>query len=278
MSLATQTIGVGRTARGLRRLNQVDLAALAARLGTLGVVAALWQVFAGGPRSVLPADVVGRPSSILASLWHLVVDGQFFSSLGLTALSVCYALVLAVPIGVGLGLLTTIRPIGWLLQPLVNLTYAIPKVGLVTLYVLLLGTHPDTHVALVLSQILFVFYYATRQAILELDPGVVTALRLMGASRLKLVCSLALRAALPHLLAAIRLCVPLAFATEIFAELRAPTSSGLGVLLQNLITAGDGAAAMAIMLCTALIGYLLDLVIGRRLRAYTTSIGVGLPT
>lgn len=254
-----------------RRLTAV----IAVRICAAAVVLAAWQVFAGGPDSVLPANAVSRPSSVAVALGHLAANGQLFSGLGTTALSVLYSMVLGALVGTVLAVVTW-TPFGrWLLDPLVTILYAIPKVGMISLYIIVLGIATATHVALVTSAVLFIYYYAMRQALDELDQDRLVALRLMGAGRLRVLRSLVVMSALPQLFSATRIALPLAFATEIFAELQVPTSSGLGVSLQLFSENLDASGAVAVMLFVVLVAYLLDVAVGGALRRYVRSVGLG---
>jgi sulfonate transport system permease protein len=242
----------------------------------------LWQIFAGGPKSLLPTDAISRPSSVFVAFWQLVTDGKIFLALFSTMLSVLYSMLLSVPIGTGLAILTASRFGRWAFQPLVTVGYAIPKIGLISFFIIFLGIKTQTHVALVVSAATFPYFFAVRQALEEIDRDRLLTFKLMGAKRLKILRSFTLRSAIPHLFAATRIALPLAFGVEIFAELRVPTattftssSAGLGVLLSTFSSNLDSAGAMAVLFFACLIGYLIDVVIGGGLRKYTRSIGVG---
>jgi NitT/TauT family transport system permease protein len=248
--------------RWVRRPGRRSLSVAAARLLTAFAVLLIWQY---APQGVVPTIAVSRPLAIARSFGHLVAAGELFSGTWATAEQVLYSLVLGALIGVVLAILTWARIGRWLLGPLISASYAIPKVGLISFYILLLGVDTKAHVVFVTGFVLFAYYFAVRDAFEDLDHDKLTALRLMGASRLALFRVYVLPSAVPYLFTATRIAVPLAFASEVFAELEMPTATGL-----------DASTSMAIALFIVLIGYLLDLVIGARLRRYTESIGTGL--
>jgi NitT/TauT family transport system permease protein len=255
-----------------------DYLTVAVRLAVLFLVLLLWQVSAGGPKSFLPEIVVSKPTTIWIKFWQLIFDGQLFRALGSTGLSVIYAILIGAAIGIALAALTAV-PVGrWLLEPLVTVTYAIPKVGLIPLYIILLGLNARAHVALVTSATLFVYYFSARQALEEVDRNQLVALRLMGAGPIKVSTALYLQSAIPQLLTATRIALPLAFATEIFAELQVPAASGLGVLMDNFSQAGlqslDSSGVVAVIVFVVLVAYLLDVVLGGWLRSYTARVGM----
>jgi NitT/TauT family transport system permease protein len=260
--------------RAARRFpNRLSLAIGAARLGTVIVLLAVWQL---APGSVIPTIAVSRPLDVARSLGHLISTGVLFSSTWVTAEQVLYALLFGAPIGVALAIITSVRPGRWLLGPLISAGYAIPKVGLISFYILLLGVDTKAHVVFVVGFVLFAYYFAVRDAFDDLDRDKVTALRLMGAGPFTLLRVFVLPSAVPQLFTATRIAVPLAFASQVFAELEMPTAKGLGVLLQDSTNSLDIPTGVAVALFIVLIGYLLDLFIGARLRRYTESLGTGL--
>jgi NitT/TauT family transport system permease protein len=249
-----------------------------ARIGFLVVILILWQVFAGGPKSALPKNVVGQPSSVWRTFWQLVGNDQLLSALGATLENFALGLIIAAPIGIAIGMFTSTRIGKWLLEPALTMLYAIPKVALITLYVLILGIGTKSHVWLVISAAVFVYYFAAEQAIRDLDHDRIVRLRLMGAGPVKVGTAYILPAAIPALLAATRIAIPLAFTAEIFAELKIPASTGLGVLLTNYEQFLNGAGTMAIFLFIVAIAYAFDLITAFVLNRYTRSIGFGAQT
>ena len=255
-----------------RILNRRVLILWSLRLAVAAVIIVLWQL---APASLVPAVAVGRPGGVVASIWHLITSGQIFSAFGSTALTIAYSIVIGAPAGALLAILTSLPGLRWVLQPIVNVTYAIPKVALITLYILFLGVSVRTHVLFVVTAVVFIYYFSVRQSLDEIDQSRLTALRLMGAGWVKVTTSLLIPSSIPQLLAATRIALPLAFVSEIFAELRVPTSSGLGVLLNTDATNLDGASSMAMLLIITLIAYLLDVFLRGRLQSFTESNGVG---
>lgn len=249
-----------------------DLSAWAARAAAVAAVAAIWQLL---PDSVVPVYAVGRPIAIAGELWRLIAIGEISSQGTSTTLNVAAGLAIGAPIGIGLAVASWFRPVGWVLAPMITLTNATPKVGLLTLYVLLLGIGDPSHVALVVSFVTFVFFFNTQQALRELDQPTLVALELLGASRLSLIWKFVLPSAVPHLLAAFRVAAPLAYASEVFAEIQIPAYRGLGGLLAKYSTALNAEASMAVLVLVALVGYLLDMVILARLKRYTEMTGTG---
>jgi NitT/TauT family transport system permease protein len=242
------------------------------RLAVVAVIIVAWEL---APANVVPAVAVGRPGGVIASIWNLITSGQIFSAFGNTALTIVYAIVIGAPAGALLAILTSLPVVRWVLEPIISVAYAIPKVALITLYILFLGVSVRTHVLFVVTAVIFIYYFAVHQSLEEIDQSRLTALRLMGASWVKVTTSFLIPSSVPQLFAATRIALPLAFVSEIFAELRVPTSSGLGVLLNTDATNLDGASSMAMLLIITLIAYLLDVFLRARLQNFAASTGVG---
>jgi ABC-type nitrate/sulfonate/bicarbonate transport system permease component len=242
-----------------------------AQLLVIAFVILLWQVSSS---SLVPPEAVSRPGPVVEKFWTLLTNGQLALATGDTMLAVIYAVAISAPLGTLLAVTATNRILGWFLEPIMTVAFAVPKVGLISLYIVILGVNTQSHVALVVSAIMFVYYYAVRQGLAELDKATLNSLQLMGAGRVKVFWSLVLPSATPHLLGATRVALPLAFASEIFAELRVPTR-GLGVLLGNFTYSTSAAQSVAVAIFICAIAYIVDIVIGRRLRRYSRQTGLG---
>jgi ABC-type nitrate/sulfonate/bicarbonate transport system permease component len=130
---------------------------------------------------------------------------------------------------------------------------------------------------LAVLSVVFLYYFAMRQAIGDADQDKVTALRLMGAGRARIIRLLTLPEATPHLLGATRSALPIGFAAVVFAEIRvSATSSGLGQLLERYIGQLDGNGSVAVVVLIGIVGFLLDLLIGRRIVRFTRDTGTGI--
>jgi ABC-type nitrate/sulfonate/bicarbonate transport system permease component len=243
------------------------------RIGIVAVICAFWQL---SPNSVVPADAVGKPTGVAEGLWNLTRTGALPSALGWTLLTACYALVIGAVAGLAVGTICSTKVGRWLLQPAVTMIYAIPKVGLLSVYVILLGVGRSAHVALVVSAVLFVYLYGIQQGIDDVSADQLNAMRGMGASSIKVFWSLTLPSAVPQLLGATRIALPLALTSEIFAELREPTVNGLGTLLADSSQDLQGADATAVLIVTVVVAYVLDIFLQRQVHGYTHLTGTGM--
>jgi sulfonate transport system permease protein len=236
---------------------------------------ALWQAGSGGPGALIPEIALSRPSDIASSLGRLIANGAIFGALGSTLTALALALVTSIPIAAVLALLTMTRAGEWILGPIVTILYAVPKVGLITVFILMAGFSTRTHVLLVASTAMFVYYYSLQQALRDLDQRVVRSLRLFGASRLQIAYMYVLRAISPSVVVATRVAIPMAFGFEVFAELRVPTASGLGVMLDQYTQNLQPGPAMAVLVFIIVIACVIDALLGYWAARYAKRVGVG---
>jgi NitT/TauT family transport system permease protein len=243
------------------------------RIAIVAVICVFWQL---APNSIVPADAVGKPAGVAAGLWNLTRTCALPSALGWTLLTAGYALALGAVLGVIVGTVCSTKIGRWLLQPAVTVVYAIPKVGLIAVYVILLGVGRSAHVALVVSAVLFVYLYGIQQGIDDVSKDQLSAMRGMGANSIKVFWSLTLPSAVPQLLGATRIALPLALTSEIFAELREPTVNGLGTLLADSSQDLQGADATAVLIVTVVVAYVLDMLVQTQVHGYTQLTGTGM--
>ena len=271
-----------------RRVTRQNGPAAAGRAGVLGylarhsvawtrvaaavVVVVVWQAL---PQSVLPDYVFGKPWNVVVALGNLIASGQIFTATGSTLLTTLLGVVIGAPIGVAFALLAEVPVLKWVLEPWGNLIYGIPKIGLVSLLILWVGLSSSAQVMLVLLSVIFVYYFAAKQGLAEIDQRRVTAFKLMGAGRVKIVRSLYLGSIAPHLIGATRLALPLGFGTAIFGELRVPTSGNLGRLLDQYALSLNGAGAIAVVLAVGIVAFAIDVGARAGLSYYSRLVGTG---
>ena len=128
--------------------------------------------------------------------------------------------------------------------------YALPKIALAPLFVILLGVDMSSKVALVAITVFFLVLTSTIDGVREVDRDMVSALRLMGATRIEIVRKVLIWAALPWIFTGMRIAVRYAFTATLLAELIA-ANRGLGFLIElnsgNFNTTGAYAAIVVLV-------------------------------
>ncbi len=221
---------------------------------------AIWQWL---PPSVIPVDLTSRPTEVVSRLVELFTSGEVLNDLWATTKQVLIGTIIGGTAGVLLALFSLAIPrhVRLVVNPVVEIGYSIPKPVLISLFILWLGIDDGTKIALVVSFVFFIFYFNAREGLASVSHAPVEALALMGASRLQIWRLYYLPALRQHLVAALRLALPLAYSAAVFADLTVSGREGLGVLINRAFAAVDPAGVLAIVLLIGIIGVVIDVIL-----------------
>lgn len=118
------------------------------------------------------------------------------------------------------------------LSPIFSLLYPIPALGWLPLFMLWIGINELLPIAIIFMCSFFPVLYNTITGVRNVDKSYVQAARTLGASDLRILCTVILPLALPNIFTGLRLEAGMAWRTIIAAEMVAiPT--GLGALLMR---------------------------------------------
>jgi NitT/TauT family transport system permease protein len=205
---------------------------LSEHLGSISAVSTvmvvfLWEIFG---RQVNPL-FLSYPSAIAWAFWQILASGEFqrqaLVSLQVFAVGLGAALVL----GIGLGLLMgRYRLAEYLLDPYVYAFDATPRVALIPILLLWFGLGMPSRIAIVFLSGLFPVLMNTFSGVRTVSAGLVEVGRAYGASEKELFSKIILPAALPFIMAGIRLAIGRALIGIITAEMFTAVT-GLGALL-----------------------------------------------
>jgi NitT/TauT family transport system permease protein len=187
----------------------------------------LWEIFG---RQVNPL-FLSYPSAIALAFWKVLASGEFqrqaLVSLQVFAVGLSAALIL----GIGLGLLMgRYRMAEYLLDPYVYAFDATPRVALIPILLLWFGLGIPSRVAIVFLSGLFPVLMNTFSGVRTVSAGLVEVGRAYGASERELFAKIILPAALPFIMAGVRLAIGRALIGIITAEMFTAVT-GLGALL-----------------------------------------------
>jgi ABC-type nitrate/sulfonate/bicarbonate transport system permease component len=139
------------------------------------------------------------------------------------------AFVIAVPIGVAMGLS---RTIGGLLDPPLELLRPIPPIAVIPLAILWFGIGELSKVWVIAYGAFFPILLNTMAGFREVERAHVRAAQALGAKRYHIFRDVVLRSALPFVVVGARLGMSMAFIVLVAAELIA-SSSGLGYMISD---------------------------------------------
>lgn len=197
-----------------------------------GVVAALfagWKLLALGPAG----DVLPQPEAAVAAFVRQLGEPAFWGHVRASSLRAVAAMAiawgLAFPMGVLMGSLPRLDAI---LAPFVFLTYPIPKIVLLPVFLLLLGLGEASRVAMICLILAYQILVTTRDGVRTVNPKYLDTVYSLGGTYRHVLRHVLIPAALPHGFTALRLGTGVAVAVLFFVESFA-TQEGLGWFIMD---------------------------------------------
>ncbi len=222
----------------------------------LALFVVVWELF--GRAGVVREEFLPPASTVLLRLAQLAGDAGFVADVVATALAWLIALGIATAIAVPLGLvLGTVPVVAAATRTLVELLRPVPSVALIPLVVVVLGTGPETKIALAVYAAVWPLLFNTVYAMSEVDPLLTDTARSFRMSPTRRLLTVALPHAAPFVLTGVRISAAIALIVLISTELLTGSSGGLG---QFIFLAGSGGGRMDVVLAgtvtAGLLGYL----------------------
>lgn len=183
----------------------------------------IWQILAW----VIDRPILPPPSRVLP-IFFVSVFGDlglhFLASAGRVLAAVGISVIIAVPVGLGLGQVPRLNRI---FAPLIAITYPIPKIVFLPVIYVLLGITDVSKVFLIALIIFFQILVVVRDEAANLQSELILSVRSLGAGRRALFRYVYFPASLPAVLTALRVSVGTAVAVLFIAE-QSLTTYGLG--------------------------------------------------
>lgn len=201
-------------------------------LATVAVLVGLLEaaVRAGAVnRALVPA-----PSTVVQKLVALVGAGEVLRPLGETLALLALAYVGACAVAVALGLL--MGRFAWvhgLLEPLVEVLRPLPKPALLPPLILFLGIGAEMKLTIIGLGVFFPVLVNTVQGVRGTEPVLLDMARTFGHGRARTLLTVVLPAALPMVLAGMRVSLGLGLVLVVIAEMMAGTG-GVGYLILDM--------------------------------------------
>src|SRR5579862_9084368 len=219
-----------RPLRSVRRLPaQKDwptLAILAAQVGILAGLIALWQ--AAADHGWIDGFFWSKPSEIFATLVKFFAAGDAWTDIGFTFRSTIFGFFLGTTCGSLLGLsFWWSRDSVAIVQPYIICFEALPKLALAPLVILVFGMGLASKVAIAVALTLVVSTLTTYAGVKAVDPDSERLFYSLGASRLQVFRKLVIPAVLPWTISVLRVNIGLALTGAIVGEFIA-SQHGLG--------------------------------------------------
>ncbi|MEW2354699.1 ABC transporter permease [Spirillospora sp. NPDC029432] len=255
--MATEPAGGAGTARG-------GPAALLPPAAGVALLLLVWEV---APRLGLVRPTSVPPfSEVLGEIGAVLTDPAFGSEVAGSAYRWGLGFALAVLIGVPLGVvMARSRLVRHAVEPVLTMSYPVPKVALTLILVLLFGAGTTSRVIIVVLACLIPIVIASFHGAGAVEPWLVWSARGLGGGRIGTLARVVLPAALPQILSGVRMAIGVSIFALMAAELMI-RQSGIGAYLFTYYDHGDTLRVWATAAVIAAIGFLLDAVYVRAVR------------
>jgi len=231
------------------------------QLAAFAVLLAVWE--AAGRAEMLNPMYVPSPSRVGAALVELFSDGRIWPHLNATFTAALGGLGLGIAVGILLGVVAAIvRFIAELLEPVMTVLNAIPRVILAPLFVIWLGIGLASKVALSFILVAVLIFFTVFTGIRQVDRRLVERVITLGGDRWSLVRHVYLPSVAAWVLGNLKIAVGFAFTGACVGEFVAATH-GLGYLLSFAQSTYNAALMFALILLILVVVLLIFGIAGR---------------
>jgi ABC-type nitrate/sulfonate/bicarbonate transport system permease component len=171
------------------------------------------------------------PSAIVQAGWQMAISGELLKAFVESMIPFTAGLFISIAGGVLIGVL--IGQFWWLeytLDPFLNALYAIPRIALVPLIILWAGLETSGKIVIIVSVAIFPIIVNTYSGIKDVRGSLIEIGRAYSATETQIFMKIVLPAAVPYIMAGIRLAVGLAIIGVVVAEFFTAVT-GLGGLI-----------------------------------------------
>lgn len=201
--------------------------------------------------------VLPPPSAVLATLWSEIATGRLWPHLAMTAAEMALGLGIGAVVGLGVGILLAEFPaLSRLLRPYVLASQLVPKLALGPLFIIWFGFGMTPTVVITALICFFPLMENTLTGVSEVDPSRRELFRMLRAGRLQTLLRLKLPAALPVIMAGLRVAVVLALVGAVVGEFIGGRI-GLGASIIAAQSVMDSSLIFALFIVITALGMLL---------------------
>lgn len=183
--------------------------------------------------------ILPHPEEALRVFFFATTTQLFWEHFGVSTYRAVSAMVLAwgsaFPLGLVLG---SVKRVDDIVAPFIFLTYPVPKIVLLPIFLLLLGLGDASKIAMIALILGYQILVTTRDGVRSIHPKYFDSVRSLGGSRWDVLREVLLPAALPHGFTSLRLGTGVSVAVLFFVESFA-TTRGLGYMIMDAWGAMD---------------------------------------
>lgn len=225
------------------------------------ILLAVWE--AAARAGMLNPLYLPSPSRIGAALMDLFSDGRIWPHLEATFSAALGGLALGIVVGVILGVAAALVPlVAELLEPVMTVLNAVPRVILAPLFVIWLGIGLASKIALSFILVAVLIFFTVFTGIRQVDRRIVERVMTLGGNRWALVRHVYLPSVTAWVLSNLKIAVGFAFTGALVGEFVAATH-GLGYLLSFAQSTYNAALMFALIVLILFIVLLIFAIAGR---------------
>lgn len=229
--------------------------------GTVGIIGCLiaWQI--GSSAGLLDPLFVSSPVEVLRTAIRIIPSAEFIGHVSNTAQTLFMGLIIAILVGVFVGL-----PIGWFprlnatFEPVIAAVYGVPYIAFLPVIIMWTGIGMLSRVIIVFWSAVFPLIINSIQGAREVDDNYLRVGQSFSATNLQMFFTITLPSAVPYILAGLRTSIGRAIVGVVVAEFFM-SSKGLGYFINLKANALEMAPAFVAIVLLALFGIALTSIV-----------------
>lgn len=270
-NLTVKRASISQQMREARRRRRISIIVLQI---AIAIGALLFWEWAAGPKDapgiLIDEFYISRPSLIWEALTRWTKEGVLWISIYYTLETTVLGFLIGTGMGLVVGFVLGVNPfLASVFNPFINALYSIPRLALVPLFMLWFGIGVGSKLALVVSVVFFLVFFATYTGVKDVDPELLRKLRLMRANWWSLHLKVTLPSATTFIISGLSISLPYALVAQVTAEMLS-SNRGMGYLLirssSQFYTPGVFAAITVLMVMGVLLTWCIQLLEQRLLR------------
>jgi ABC-type nitrate/sulfonate/bicarbonate transport system permease component len=236
-----------------QRTREIVLSPNAIRTVSVAIFLMIWEFYGRRMDPIFMAP----PSAIFAAALQLIESGALAKALIESLWPFAVGMVLTIVLGIAIGIaIAQWRIVEYVCDPFINALYAIPRIALVPLIILWAGLEFTGKVTILVSIAVFPIIVNTYAGIRDVRGSMLEIGRAYGATEMQIFFKIILPAAIPFIMAGVRLSVGLAIIGIVVAEFFTAIS-GLGGMIVEYANVFATAKLFVPIIVIALVGVVL---------------------
>ncbi len=194
----------------------------------------------------------GEPVEIFARIWQWFATGEIYRHLAVTLYETVTAFLIGTVSGLACGLWLGLSPFAAAVcDPFIKGFNSMPRVILAPIFAVWFGLGPASKIALGVTLVFFIVFFNVYQGVREVNPTVLNAVRMLGATRGQLMRRVYVPSAMSWVFSSLHNAVGMAFVAAVIGEYLG-SAEGVGYLILQAETTFDMNSVMAgILVLTA---------------------------